>query len=72
MSHGQETITRVYNADPGATDAYRYHDRYVDDTQVTAGFQQVRNGWVAMYDAVGDTWHVTSPSGLYRTYERVK
>ena len=68
MSHGQETITIINNGD--FNDSYRYHDRHVDDTQSTQSFLQVRGGWKASYRQASDSWHVTTPSGLNRTYTR--
>lgn len=73
MSHGQEAINIIVNLghESWEGDAYRYHDRHVDDTQCTASFLRVRNGWKAAYHFQSDTWKVTTPSGLQRTYEPV-
>lgn len=67
-----QSITQVCNVAPNTRDAYRYHDRHVDDTQSTASFLSVQNGWKASYRQHTDTWHVTTPSGLTRTYDHVK
>ena len=67
MSRSAITIVKNF----GTAD-YRYQDRHVDDTQGTESFLAVRNGWKASYHIHSDTWHVSTPSGLQRTYERVR
>jgi len=70
MSSSSGTINIVHNA-PLALDSYRYHDQHVDDTQGSASFLAIQGGWSASYSQATDSWNVTTPSGLRRTYTRV-
>lgn len=70
MSTRISTIAIIHNAPVG--DSYRYHDRHVDDTQGSSSFLQIRGGWTASYRQASDEWHVRTPSGLNRTYTRVR
>jgi len=67
----RSAITTIKNTDPFGVN-YRYHDQHVDDTQASEAFVFLRNGWHASYLTASDTWRVSTPSGLLRTYERVR
>ena len=49
---------------------YIYADEHVHDVQKNAAFLDVVDNWTARYDVEYDVWHVTTPSGLARTYTR--
>jgi len=50
---------------------YIYADEHVHDVQENAAFLDIVDNWTARYDADSDVWHVTTPSGLARTYARI-